>query len=123
MACKIGATPLLTEVGDRPVLLLDDVFSELDDTRRARVVELCAAFDQVLVTAAVDADVPLVGPRIDVRREDDGAGSTLHLRSSPATSTSDGLDVPADADGADGVPNQDPGSQDPGSQDPRGHGA
>jgi len=83
LACKVGATPLLTEVGDRPVLLLDDVFSELDERRRTRVVELCDGFDQVLVTAAVDADVPLAGPRIDVRREDDGrdgAGSTLHPR-------------------------------------------
>ena len=83
LACKVGAAPLLTEVGDRPVLLLDDVFSELDERRRTRVVELCDGFDQVLVTAAVDADVPLAGPRIDVRREDDGrsgAGSTLHPR-------------------------------------------
>jgi DNA replication and repair protein RecF len=101
LACKIGATPLLTEVGDRPVLLLDDVFSELDDTRRARVVELCAAFDQVLVTAAVDADVPLVGPRIDVRREDDGAGSTLHVRTSPVTGTGDGSDGAAEASSQD----------------------
>ena len=85
LACKVGATPLLTEVGDRPVLLLDDVFSELDERRRTRVVELCDGFDQVLVTAAVDADVPLAGPRIDVRREDDGRdgqGSTLHPRAS-----------------------------------------
>jgi DNA replication and repair protein RecF len=83
LACKVGATPILTEVGDRPVLLLDDVFSELDERRRARVVELCDGFDQVLVTAAVDADVPLDGPRIDVRRDDDGRsgpGSTLHPR-------------------------------------------
>jgi DNA replication and repair protein RecF len=83
LACKVGATSLLTEVGDRPVLLLDDVFSELDERRRARVVELCEGFDQVLVTAAVDADVPLDGPRIDVRRVDDGrdgVGSTLHPR-------------------------------------------
>jgi DNA replication and repair protein RecF len=90
LACRIGATPLLTEVGDRPVLLLDDVFSELDERRRTRVVELCEGFDQVLVTAAVDADVPLAGPRIDVRRADDGrsgAGSTLHPR------TVDGADA------------------------------
>jgi DNA replication and repair protein RecF len=83
LACKVGATSLLTEVGDRPVLLLDDVFSELDERRRTRVVELCDGFDQVLVTAAVDADVPLEGPRIDVRRDDDGRsgpGSTLHPR-------------------------------------------
>ena len=78
LACKVGSAPLLTGVGDRPVLLLDDVFSELDETRRARVAALCDGFDQVLVTAAVDADVPLAGRRIHVRREDDGQGSTLH---------------------------------------------
>jgi len=78
LACKVGAAPLLTGVGDRPVLLLDDVFSELDETRRSRVAELCDGFDQVLVTAAVDADVPLAGRRVEVRREDVAAGSTLH---------------------------------------------
>ena len=78
LACKVGSAPLLTGVGDRPVLLLDDVFSELDETRRARVAELCDGFDQVIVTAAVDADVPLQGRRIHVRREDDRQGSTLH---------------------------------------------
>lgn len=80
LACKVGSAPLLTGVGDRPVLLLDDVFSELDDVRRARVADLCDGFDQILVTAAVDADVPLPGRRIDVRREDDATGSTLHPR-------------------------------------------
>ena len=80
LACRIGSTPLLTEVGDRPVLLLDDVFSELDERRRTRVAALCEGFDQVLVTAAVDADVPLAGPRIDVRRDDPDVGSTLHPR-------------------------------------------
>ena len=80
LACKVGSTRLLSEVGDRPVLLLDDVFSELDDTRRARVATLCEGFDQVIVTAAVDADVPLAGRRIDVRRDDPAIGSTLHPR-------------------------------------------
>ncbi len=84
LACKVGSTGLLSEVGDRPVLLLDDVFSELDDTRRARVVELCEEFDQVIVTAAVDADVPLEGRRVDVRRDDPEVGSTLHLREADA---------------------------------------
>ena len=78
LACKVGAAPLLTGVGDRPVLLLDDVFSELDEGRRARVVALCADFDQVIVTAAVDADVPLEGRRIAVRRDEAAVGSTLH---------------------------------------------
>jgi len=77
LACKVGSAPLLTGVGDRPVLLLDDVFSELDEVRRARVAELCAGFDQVIVTAAVDADVPLAGRRVRVRRDDADTGSTL----------------------------------------------
>jgi DNA replication and repair protein RecF len=78
LACKVGSAPLLTGVGDRPVLLLDDVFSELDEVRRTRVAELCEGFDQVVVTAAVDADVPLAGRRVRVRRDDAVAGSTLH---------------------------------------------
>jgi DNA replication and repair protein RecF len=80
LACKIGSTPLLTGVGDRPVLLLDDVFSELDEARRGRVTSLCEEFDQVIVTAAVDADVPLSGRRIEVRRDDPQVGSTLYPR-------------------------------------------
>jgi DNA replication and repair protein RecF len=78
LACKVGSAPLLTGVGDRPLLLLDDVFSELDEMRRARVAQLCEGFDQVVVTAAVDADVPLAGRRVRVRRDDAVTGSTLH---------------------------------------------
>lgn len=78
LACKVGSAPLLTGVGDRPVLLLDDVFSELDEARRARVAALCGDVDQVIVTAAVDADVPLAGRRVAVRRDDPDVGSTLH---------------------------------------------
>ena len=78
LALKVASADLLVSTGDRPVLLLDDVFSELDDARRARVAALCAGFDQVVVTAAVDADVPLDGPRVDVRR--DAGGSHLTPR-------------------------------------------
>jgi DNA replication and repair protein RecF len=51
------------------VLILDDVFAELDETRRARLAELVAGAEQVLITAAVPADVPstLVGPRFAVQ--------------------------------------------------------
>jgi DNA replication and repair protein RecF len=83
LACKVGSEPLLTGVGDRPVLLLDDVFSELDETRRSRVAQLCEGFDQVIITAAVDADVPLAGRRISVRRDDAAVGSTLHAGADP----------------------------------------
>lgn len=51
-----------------PVLLLDDVFAELDTRRRTRLAELVAPARQVIITAAVPGDVPeqLAGARVDV---------------------------------------------------------
>jgi DNA replication and repair protein RecF len=51
-----------------PVLILDDVFAELDTGRRDRLAALVAGAEQVLVTAAVPQDVPeqLEGARVDV---------------------------------------------------------
>ncbi|MGH8825344.1 MAG: DNA replication/repair protein RecF, partial [Jiangellaceae bacterium] len=51
-----------------PVLVLDDVFAELDAGRRDRLARLVGEAEQVLVTAAVAADVPevLTGARVDV---------------------------------------------------------
>lgn len=51
-----------------PVLVLDDVFAELDARRRDRLASLVAGAEQVLVTAAVAGDVPeeLEGARYDV---------------------------------------------------------
>jgi DNA replication and repair protein RecF len=51
-----------------PVLILDDVFAELDVGRRDRLADLVAGAEQVLVTAAVPQDVPeaLEGARVDV---------------------------------------------------------
>lgn len=70
LALRLATVELLSEVGDRPVVLLDDVFAELDETRRRQLAGACGRFGQVLVTAAVEADVPLDGTRIDVRLED-----------------------------------------------------
>ena len=70
LALKLGVHEVVAEVGDRPVVLLDDVFAELDTTRRQRLADACAAFDQVLVTAAVEEDVPLEGARVDVTISD-----------------------------------------------------
>jgi DNA replication and repair protein RecF len=67
LALKLATYEVLAEVGDRPIVLLDDVFAELDTTRRHRLAGACSRFDQVLVTAAVEEDVPLTGARIDVR--------------------------------------------------------
>jgi DNA replication and repair protein RecF len=53
-----------------PVLLLDDVFAELDVRRRTRLAELVAGAGQVIITAAVPEDVPeqLAGLRLDVHQ-------------------------------------------------------
>lgn len=70
LALRFAAADVIGEVGDRPVLLLDDVFAELDDARRHRLADLCAEQDQVLVTAAVEGDVPMGGRRLDVGMSD-----------------------------------------------------
>ena len=68
LALRLASYDLLRSVGDDPILILDDVFAELDTERRERLAELVAGAEQVLVTAAVPQDVPaaLAGARIDV---------------------------------------------------------
>ncbi|MFG2301559.1 DNA replication/repair protein RecF [Actinacidiphila glaucinigra] len=72
LALRLASYDLLRADGGEPVLVLDDVFAELDARRRARLAELVAPGEQVLVTAAVDDDVPdvLIGARYAV--EDGG---------------------------------------------------
>ncbi|WP_130796717.1 DNA replication/repair protein RecF [Streptomyces otsuchiensis] len=60
LALRLAAYSLLSEDGPEPVLVLDDVFAELDARRRERLAELVAPGEQVLVTAAVEEDVPSV---------------------------------------------------------------
>jgi DNA replication and repair protein RecF len=67
LALRLASREVLFEVGDEPVVLLDDVFAELDEFRRDRLAAHCRRFGQVLVTAAVNDDVPLEGPRYTVR--------------------------------------------------------
>jgi DNA replication and repair protein RecF len=68
LALRLASFELLRADGDDPVLVLDDVFAELDTGRRARLAELVAPAEQVLITAAVPADVPeqLSGAAYDV---------------------------------------------------------
>lgn len=82
LSLKLATEAVLAEVGDRPVVLLDDVFAELDVVRRGRLADACAVFDQVLVTAAVEEDVPLEGVRVDVTI--DGGISRLSVRGAAA---------------------------------------
>ncbi|MEU2179654.1 DNA replication/repair protein RecF [Streptomyces thermolilacinus] len=68
LALRLASYDLLRSEGNEPVLVLDDVFAELDARRRERLAELVAPGEQVLVTAAVDDDVPgvLAGTRYAV---------------------------------------------------------
>ena len=54
--------------GSAPILILDDVFAELDVQRRRKLAAIVSGAEQVLVTAAVDADIPeeLTGRRVKV---------------------------------------------------------
>ncbi|WP_040084469.1 DNA replication/repair protein RecF [Corynebacterium humireducens] len=58
VALRLAEFTLLRRDGSDPVLILDDVFSELDAKRREKLVDLAADAEQVLITAAVDADLP-----------------------------------------------------------------
>ena len=58
LALRLGGFELLRAEGSEPVLILDDVFAELDARRRDALARTAARAEQVLVTAAVDDDVP-----------------------------------------------------------------
>lgn len=71
LALRLASYDLLRNDGSpggEPVLILDDVFAELDVARRRRLADLVSGAEQVLVTAAVEADVPeqLSGGRVHV---------------------------------------------------------
>ncbi len=72
LALRLASYELLKSDGaegdGEPVLVLDDVFAELDTGRRERLASLVQGAEQVLVTAAVPGDVPeqLLGGRYDV---------------------------------------------------------
>ena len=68
LALRLGSFQLLRSDGVEPVLILDDVFAELDATRRERLAVAVGGAEQLLVTAAVTEDVPaqLAGTRYRV---------------------------------------------------------
>jgi DNA replication and repair protein RecF len=68
LALRLAGYQLLRGEGEDPVLLLDDVFAELDAGRRDRLAAVVVSAEQVLVTAAVAEDVPasLAGARFGV---------------------------------------------------------
>jgi len=59
LGLRLASHDLLAADGDQPVLLLDDVFAELDTARRTALASRVERTEQVLITAAVEDDVPM----------------------------------------------------------------
>jgi DNA replication and repair protein RecF len=78
LALRLAAYELLRAEGSDPVLLLDDVFAELDSARREALAAAAASAEQVLVTAAVADDIPRDwdAERINITLIDDDTGPT-----------------------------------------------
>lgn len=76
LALRLASYELLRTEGSEPVLILDDVFAELDDSRRRALAGVAAGAEQVLVTAAVAEDIPADwdATRIGITLRDDDAG-------------------------------------------------
>lgn len=87
ISLRLAEFRLLRRDGSDPVLILDDVFAELDARRREKLVELAAEAEQVLITAAVAGDLPdnltelIDAPvnRFTVTVRDDGGGRISEL--------------------------------------------
>src|SRR6266511_3342410 len=59
LALRLGAHQLLANEGEEPLLLLDDVFAELDPRRRERLADLALTMEQAVITASVPDELPL----------------------------------------------------------------
>ena len=81
LALRLASYQLLSSEGAEPVLLLDDVFAELDAARRRALAGVAASAEQVLITAAVPEDIPADWQarqvRIVVTEGDEGRVSEL----------------------------------------------
>jgi DNA replication and repair protein RecF len=76
LALRLAAYELLRAEGTDPVLLLDDVFAELDTARREALAAAAATAEQVLVTAAVVEDIPRdwLADRVNITLTDGDSG-------------------------------------------------
>ncbi len=76
LALRLASYELLRAEGSEPVLILDDVFAELDNARRRALAGVAATAEQVLVTAAVGEDIPedWDATRIGITLHDDESG-------------------------------------------------
>ena len=58
LALKLSTYQLLKNDGADPILILDDVFSELDEERRDHLATIAKSAEQTIITVAVDGDLP-----------------------------------------------------------------
>jgi DNA replication and repair protein RecF len=58
ISLRIASFTLLRDEGSSPVLILDDIFAELDTARRAQLVAITHLAEQTFITAAVESDLP-----------------------------------------------------------------
>jgi DNA replication and repair protein RecF len=58
LSLKLAAYQLLLHEGTKPILILDDVFSELDEERREQLIALAKSAEQTFITVAVEGDLP-----------------------------------------------------------------
>lgn len=82
VALRLAAYELLRTDGSDPVLLLDDVFAELDTKRRRALATVAESAEQVLVTAAVPEDIPdgWEASRVRVELVDTDLGAVSEVR-------------------------------------------
>lgn len=68
LALRLASYQLFIDDGDKPILILDDVFSELDENRRERLLAISKAAEQTFITVAVENDLPksITGARFKV---------------------------------------------------------
>jgi DNA replication and repair protein RecF len=58
ISLRLGSFNLLKNEGSNPILILDDVFAELDTSRRAQLMSATQVAEQTIITAAVESDLP-----------------------------------------------------------------
>ncbi len=85
LATRLGSVQLIRDDGAEPVVVLDDVFAELDASRRAALTTFAESVEQVVITAAVGDDIPgaVAGRRLAVGVDDDHDVRESHLIGEP----------------------------------------
>lgn len=78
ISLRLGAFNLLKNEGAEPILILDDIFSELDTYRRMQLMKATQMAEQTIITAAVEGDLP-VGLETQRRYVQPGRVSTARL--------------------------------------------